>query len=133
MDYSWDIARLIRDIDSGKLRPQKETLDRGFIEAYATKVLALDKSKGIEHETVGLLMRVSLKDALALPAVALQEPVIMLETRKGKGLLRLPERPTADHILGDGQHRVAKAYYEDAPELPMHILSAAQSRKYLLK
>lgn len=132
----WDIARLIADIDAGALKPRKEQLGRDFIVAYAEKVLALDKNRPkppYGTRVFSLLMAVDLDEALKLPAQALQEPVIMLETRKGRGLLRLDDRPTPDHVLADGQHRLAKAYYEDVPSLDMFLLSARQSNKYRLK
>lgn len=133
----WDIAKLIADLDAGRLRLQKDSLDRAFIETYARQVLALDKSRPAPSQggprTISLLMSLDLDEALKLPAEALQEPVIMLETRKGRGLLRLNDRDTPDHVLADGQHRVAKAYYQDVPKLNMYVLSARQSNKYRLR
>ena len=131
-DFTWDIARLIRDIDEGKLRPQRQTLDRDFIENYATTILAQDKNRPRGERRVSLLMAVDLESALALPAAALLEPVICLQTPgKGRGLMWFPGFDTHDHVLADGQHRIAKAYFEDAPSLDMYLLSASQSRKYL--
>lgn len=126
----WDIAKLIADIDTGKLLPMKDTLERAFIEAYATQTLALDRKKGPDVKTVSLMMHVDVKAAMALPQEALQEPVILLFAGKKKGMLCLDTSGTANHVLADGQHRIAKAFFEDVPTLPTYVLSAAQSRKY---
>ena len=138
LDMTWDIAKLISDIDAGALTPTADTLSREFIEGYATQVLGLDRSRprpspGSGTRSISLLMAVNLEEALALPAAALTDPVILLQTpREGKGLLRLDGFDVPSHVLADGQHRVAKAFYEDISALPMYLLSAQQSRKYLL-
>jgi hypothetical protein len=128
---TWDIAKLIAAIDSGALRPKKEKLDREFIEAYSLGVLCLDRIRDVDAQRHSVLMHVDVKAALALPTEALSEPVILLETRKNKGILRLGEDGT-NHVLADGNHRIAKAFFEDVPSVDAYVLSAAQSRKYRL-
>jgi hypothetical protein len=128
----WDIAKMQEDIDAGRLKPTKTSLDRAFIEGYAEQVLALRKSRPLDNQGMSLIVSVNAKEAVALPAEALQDPVILLELSSGKGILTLKDDGTPDHILGDGQHRMAKAYFEDLPEIGAVILSRAQARRYKL-
>lgn len=128
----WDIAKMQADIDAGRLKPTKTTLDRDFIDGYAEQVLALRKSKPVNEQGMSLIVSVNAREAVALPAEALQDPVILLELPTGKGILALKDDGTPDHILADGQHRMAKAYFEDAPEIGAVILSRAQARRYKL-
>lgn len=130
MGQQWDIAKMIADIDSGTLRPASDVIERAFIEGYATQMLAQDKARGPDGKTVSLFMHVDAKAAVALPPSALEEPIIFLHAGKGKGILRTVGSETPDHILGDGQHRVTKAFHEDVTSLPAYVLTAAQSRKY---
>lgn len=129
---TWDIASLLRDIASGALRPDLQDLDREFIDTYAQQVLALDKAAGANQTRLSLLMHVSAKDALALPSDALQQPLVMLMTKKGKGLLRLDDSAGSSYVLADGNHRVARAFLDDVPRLRTFVLNARQSRKYRL-
>lgn len=130
---AWNIAKLQQDIDAGAIKPARESLGRDFIVAYAERVLALRKPLPAEPgRHVSLFVHVDLPAALRLPEQALADPVIMLQTSKGIGLLKLQGFDTPDHVLADGQHRIAKAYYGDVPELPMYLLSLQQSNRYLM-
>lgn len=128
----WDIAKMQADIDAGRLKPTKTTFDRAFIEGYAEQVLALRKTRPLDNQGMSLIMGVNAKEAVALPAEALNDPVILLELPSGKGILTLVDDGTPDHILIDGQHRMAKAYFEDVPEIGAVILTRAQGRRYKL-
>lgn len=56
----------------------------------------------------------------------------MLDAGKEKGILTLgPTRPAA-FVIADGNHRICKAFYEDLQTLPVHQLSQAQAKRYLL-
>lgn len=130
---SWDIARMIADIDAGKLVPKKETLDREFIEGYAEQVLALRKDRPVNKQGMSIIMSVDAAHAMALPPEALEDAVILMELAPGKGVLVLEGHTTPDHILSDGQHRIAKSYFEGVAEMPAYIVSRAQARRYLEK
>lgn len=130
---TWDIAALIQDLDDGKLRPKADVLDRAFIEAYAQGVLALKRTHPVGHKVHSLFVSVDTDHARALPMDALKEPVIVLATGKGRGFLSLNGETKPGHVLADGNHRIARAFYDDIPELPVYYLSAAQSRKYKLR
>lgn len=126
---SWNIAKLLTDIDSGALRPKSDTVDRAFIEQFGTEVLALKKGQP-EAGANGFLMRVDVKKALALPSEALEEPLIFLNLGKNKGLLRLDGQASAESVLGDGSHRLTKAFFEDVQQLNCYVLSLGQSKRY---
>lgn len=129
----WDIARLLADYDAGHLRPARLELDRQFIEGYATSVLALRKDRALDAQPMSLLIACNAKDAVALPADALDEPVILLELPGGRGILRLDGHASPDHILADGQHRMTKAYFEDVERMQAIVLSRAQARRYQMR
>lgn len=126
----WDIAKMQEDIDAGRLKPSKITLEREFIEGYAEQVLALSKNRPIDNQCMSIIVSVSASTAVALPAAALDEPVIMLELTPGKGILTLDGHTTPDHILADGQHRIAKAYFEGTASINAFTLSRTQARRY---
>jgi hypothetical protein len=132
MGDRWDIAKLLTDIDAGTIRPKKDVVDRDFIEQFAQQILCLKKDDPTAGGH-GILMSVDVKRALALPAEALQEPIIFLNRGKNKGLLRLDGQTGADSILGDGSHRVTRAFFGDVKQLDCYILSLAQSKKYLMR
>ena len=95
-------------------------------------MLALTRNKPATEQGHSVFMHVNVSAALALPQDALTEPVIILETAKNKGTLKLGPSGT-NHVLADGNHRITKAFFEDVPALPVYILSAAQSRRYRIK
>lgn len=127
---SWDIAKLIGDIDAGTLKPKKIVLDREFIEAYAEQGLALRKGVALDKQAKSFFVSVNCTEAVNLPDEALQEPVIFLELTKDRGVITLEGSQTRNHILGDGQHRMAKAYFSDAPQMEAYVLTRAQTKKY---
>lgn len=132
MQWDWNIARLQHDIDTGALSPKRQTLERAFIEAYATGVLALDRDPAVCAKRVSLLMRIDLQFALALPLEALDQPLIMLRVpREGAGVLRLEGDTLPNHVLGDGNHRIARAFFAGRESLDTHVLTSSQSREYL--
>lgn len=134
IEWGWDIAALLRDIDSGVLAPKRQTLPREFIDGYATGILSLEKGHPEKSRgRLNLLMAVNVDDALALPPEALDEPLVLLHTpRKGTGILRLPGDDAPNHVLGDGNHRLARAFFDGRESLDAYALTAQQSRKYRL-
>lgn len=129
---SWDIGKLLTDLDSEAVRPKLDTVDRAFIEQFGTEVLGLKKGRP-EAGSWGLLSQADVPKALALPDEALQEPIIFLNRGKNKGLLRLEGQASAESVLADGTHRLTKAFFEDVQQLNCYILSLGQSRKYLVR
>jgi hypothetical protein len=129
----WDIAKLLSDYDAGRLKPAKLELDRQFIDGYATSVLALRKDRALDAQPMSLFMARNAPEAVALPAQALEEPVILLELAPGRGIMQLDGRTSPDHILADGQHRMTKAYFEDVQRMPAIVLSRTQARRYLMR
>jgi hypothetical protein len=129
---TWDIQKLLTDIDAGAVRPKSGTVDRAFIEQFGTEVLALKKGRP-EAGSWGLLTQADVPKALALPNEALQEPIIFLNRGKNKGLLRLEGQASAESVLADGTHRLTKAFFGNAQQLNYYVLSAGQSRKYLVR
>lgn len=129
---TWDIARFWRELDAGRISPQREDMGADFVDSYGTSVLGLTKGKS-DGTFVSLMMRLDLSAALALPEEAMAEPLVIVRARKGHGMLRLPGHETADHVLADGNHRLAKAFVQGGYSLSAYILSDAQSRKLLLR
>lgn len=129
---TWNIAKLLDDIDAGAIRPKADVVERDFIEMFATRVLALDKANP-EAGGHSFMMYVDVKEALALPTEALQEPLIFINRGKNKGLIRLDAQGGADSLLGDGTHRLTKAFFEDVQQLNCYVLSLQQSKKYLVR
>lgn len=116
LDRAWDIARFWRELDAGKIQPELQDLDSTFIEGYATGLLGLEKGM-TEQRSLSPLMYVNVKEALGLPVEALDEPLVIVRARKGKGILRLCGHATADHVLADGNHRIARAFLDGRPSL----------------
>lgn len=128
MGERYDVTRMLEDIDAGKLRPATETLDAQFIETYATRVLACDKTKRDAGETRTMFGGVDVQKALKLPDEVLKRPAIVAYVGKNKGLLNLGSG--TNFVLADGNHRVARAFMDDIGPLKVYMLSAAQTRKY---
>lgn len=129
--WSWDIARLQADIDARKLRVTRIVLDREFIVAYARQILCLALEKGRDQQGFGIFGSVDMKAVFDLPISALDAPLILLCPPKGKGLLRLDGEDGPNHVLADGNHRLARAFLEGRDALEGHVLSLSQSRRYL--
>lgn len=129
----WDIAALIAEIDAKVLVPMRSEVGRSFIEKYATESLALDRARTASNQKISFCVDVDLKVALELPDEALEEPLLFLETDRGKGHLRRNGSAQRNHIVADGQHRIAKAYFTDVQVLPIYLLTAAQSRRFQTK
>ena len=125
----WDIARFWRDIDAGRIKPKREELGAQFIEAYASKVLALDKNRSPAEQPKGIFIRVDAVAANALPKEAMDVPLVILRTPKNKGILQLDDQGVS-FVLGDGNHRVAKAYLGGRDKLSTYVLNREQSRRY---
>lgn len=132
-DSSWDIARFWRDIDAKRVSPKLDTLDAAFIDSYATRVLLVDKSlKPGVPQRMSFLMQVDVERARALPEAALEVPLVLMRTRRGKGLLSLSDEG-ACYVLADGNHRVAKAHLVGKVSLKAYVLSPKESKEYLLR
>ena len=129
--WTWDIARLQADIDERKLRVPRIVLDRAFIVAYAMQILCLDLKKGRDQEGFGIFGSVDMKAVFDLPMSALDAPLILVCPPKGRGLLRLDGEDEPNHVLADGNHRLARAFLEGRDALVSHVLSLPQSRRYL--
>lgn len=135
---TWDIAKLWRQIDSEKITSkaghfEEVTLDRAFIESYAKQVLALKAGDAPGKQTMSLFMRMDGDRARGLPADALYEPVIFLHMgKKGGPMIQMGEDKEPKHMLGDGNHRLAKAFYEGVQSLQAFVMTEATSRQFLL-
>jgi hypothetical protein len=132
MGSTWDIARFWRDLDSGAVKPKLESLEQEFIDGYAKSVLLVDKEAfpGAPQRH-SFLMRLDLAKARALPDAALGTPVVIVRTRKGKGILALSDEGPC-HVLADGNHRVAKAHLTGRTSLSAYVLTPKESKKYLM-
>jgi hypothetical protein len=131
----WDVARLADDIAAGAVAPARISLGRPFIEAYASQVLGQHRDHPPvlgEPPRLSLWVAVDAIAALALPAAALQSPLLVLEIEEGQGLFRLPGGSGCNHVLGDGQHRLTKAFFEDVAELSAFLVDRSASARYLL-
>lgn len=133
MGSVWDIARFWRDIDAGKLKPKLETLEEEFIEGYAKGVLLVDKDAAPgAPQRVSFLMRVDVERARGLPAAALDVPVVIVRTRKGKGIISFSDEGPC-HLLADGNHRIAKAHITRTKTLRAYVLTPRESKAYQLR
>jgi hypothetical protein len=135
---TWDVTRLWSRIDGGELQEdrgdfKRTEVDADFINSYAKRILGLkDSDKTLSASEIEnspgratMLMQVNIHDAKALPVEALKEPILFLETpKKGGGLLLMSEEhQDPGHVLGDGNHRVARAFLDGLDTLPALILS----------
>lgn len=131
-NQTWDITALLKDLAAGRLRPRSHTFERDFIEGFAQSVLSLTRNSTRETKVFNIFSNVDIAHAMDLPAEALKAPVVVLPTRKGRGILRMDDSATVDYLLADGTHRLTRAYFDDVQTLPAFVLSAAQARKYVL-
>jgi hypothetical protein len=139
MAHAWDVSKLWGKIDSGQFTEkaghfESMDLDRGFIEAYATQILCLKMVEEPGPKRVSLLMAVDTDHARALPKEALTEPLLLLKLNdKGGGIMRLGEDKEACHVLGDGNHRLARAFFDGVQSLKAYALTEAASREVLIR
>ena len=129
---TWDIAKVLRDINAGELTPKLVDISPSFVTAYATQYLGLDKTQRGEQARSGLMVRVNAKNALELPQHVLHLPLILLCPRKGLGIFQLEGSTSHDHVLADGNHRIARAFFDDISGLKAFVLTPSESARYRL-
>ncbi len=129
--FSWDIARMLTDLAAGELTPRQVQLPSDFISAYAKRVLMLRADRVADPAFESPLVSMATTRALALPDQALRTPVLVVHGPQGIGMFGLDAGAPSSLLLADGQHRMAKAYFTHASELPAWVLSQAESDRYL--
>lgn len=127
---SWDITRLLKAVDAKTLRPSLVELDRDFIESFAEQVMGLVKDAPADAKNYSIMVALDLPRARAMPLETLKKPLVLLHAGRN-GILRMPGSDKPEYILGDGNHRLALAYYNDVQTLPAYQLSKTQSSKFL--
>ena len=129
---SWDVSAMLEDIKSGKLRPKLIDIQPDFVAAFAEQVQCLRRDIASSEQRVGVFSSVNAQYAMNLKGSRLDEPLIFVHTRTGKGMLALDETGS-NYLLADGQHRLARAYLDSrATPLQAYQLSKQQSSKYKL-
>lgn len=136
--WAWNVTELLADVEAGSLRPQAVSLGTDFIDAFATRVLGLNRNRppvsGTPH-SVSFLCRLDFDRLHRLDAAALAEPVIVLSApQAGGGVFSLESQAKKpDLLLGDGNHRLARAYLDGVCSLEARLLDRAQSDRYRLR
>lgn len=128
MNTTFDISKIREDVGTGRLKPEKEQFDAEFIKGYAEQALGMRLAKRDTPHGGTIFMAARSEHALSLPDEVLQEPVVCVFYKKGKGVLNL--KGSLDYLLCDGNHRMARAYFDGKTSIDVLILSPAQSRKY---
>ncbi len=136
--HTWDVAKLWEKIDSEQFSEKAGdfksiNLDRSFIESYATQILCLKMFDEPGVKRVSMIMAVDPDHARALPKEALNEPLLLIKVnKKGGGLMKMEGDSEACHVLGDGNHRLARAFFDGVQSLKAYSLSEAASRAVLI-
>ena len=129
---SYDVTAMLADLGTGKLIPKEIEIDAEFVTEFAEKVQCLRRGVPAKDQRVGIFSSVNAPYAMTLKGDRLDEPLIFVHTRKGKGILALDDTGT-NYLLADGQHRLARAYLDGrVTPLKAYKLSKVQSRKYRL-
>jgi hypothetical protein len=129
VNHGWDVAKLWGQIDSGELSQAKGDFEmtdfnRSFIEAYARNILGLKLPSDKEPRGFAFHMGIDEDAARALPAEALKEPLMLIHVdNEGGGLLQVGDHEKPGHVLGDGNHRLARAFFDGVDSLPVVLLS----------
>ncbi len=122
---------MLADLAAGELTPRQVKLPSDFIAAYARRVLMLRADRVADPAFESPLVSMATTRALALPAQALRAPLLVVHGPKGIGMFGLDDGAPSSLLLADGQHRMAKAYFTQAPDLPAWVLSQAESDRYM--
>ena len=132
MHIALDITRLLADVKAGRVHPRKEKLDWTFIASYAEQMLALKRDLGANQKGIGIFASVNAGRALEMPQNVLDEPLVLMNVGRNKGLIRW-QGSDQNFVMADGNHRIARAYF-DYREKPMDVLvfSFSQTRKYMI-
>lgn len=128
MNTEFNISELVREFNNGALRPIKATLDRAFIESFAQQVLGLKHNKPLVGGTT-LWAAIDLSRLAGMPDSVFEQPVVFGHVGKNKGILKMDDSGT-NFTLVDGNHRMAKAFFEDRPSVEAIQLSQLQMRKF---
>lgn len=127
MRYGFDVAGCEAAIAAGKVPYTELTWDREFITQYAERLLGLlrDRTEGIS----GLIVTVQVPYARALGPTAQAEPVLLVEHKPKFGLLHIDGK---SYFLVNGNHRMAKAYFEDAECIKVRQVARNHAKPFLL-
>ena len=130
MNDQFHISAILTHIKTGKLRPKLIEISPEFVTEFAEKVQCLRRGIPAKDQRVGMFSSINTVHAMTLSDARLEEPLIFVHTRKGKGMLNMDGKGL-NYLLGDGQHRLARAYM-DGRQTPLkaYVLSETQSRKY---
>lgn len=132
--YSWRDMEFnvtaIRDaIRVGSVRAKKISFDKQAIADYATQVLRIDRNNRTTDQRGSFFASISSLAALKLPEEALDEPGILAFVGKGKGILNI-DGSGPHYVLIDGNHRMARSYFDDRDQYRVELLSQAQVRPF---
>lgn len=125
--YGFDVSGCEEAIAAGKVPFTELTWDRDFITQYAEQLLGLsrDRTDGIS----GLIVTVKVAHARSLGPTATAEPVLLVEHQPKVGLLHINGK---SFFLVNGNHRMAKAYFEDADSIKVRQVARKHAKAFLL-
>lgn len=131
--FRYDISRLLGDLAAGSLASTQLDLSPEFVSAYAERFLALRREDGAAQARCSFFVSVDAARAIGMPEEVLDNPVIILEL-DGAGLFSLSgDAQNPCNVVGDGNHRIARAYFDDrSAPIRAHWLDAASTAKYLI-
>ena len=122
------VSDLLADIEGGKLPARSLRLDEAFVEQYGSTVLALDRARREEDQWGSLYVRIRSRHALQLPGEVLDKPVVLLHVGRNRGFLSFGDGP--NYVLGDGNHRMARAFLDGLGGRDAWLLTEEQSERY---
>ena len=127
LKYGFDVSACEDAISAGKVPYTELTWDRGFITLYAEQLLGLsrDRTDGIS----GLIVTVKVAYARSLGPTAAAEPVLLVEHQPNVGLLHINGK---SFFLVNGNHRMAKAYFENADSINVRQVARNHAKPFLL-
>lgn len=125
--YGFDVSGCEDGIEAGRVPFTELTWDREFIRAYAEKLLGLsvDRTEGVS----GVIVTVKVPYARSLGPTAAAEPVLLVEHRPKVGLLHIQGK---SYFLVNGNHRMAKAYFEGAESIRVRMVARKAAARFLL-
>lgn len=127
MRWSFDVAACESAIAAGNVVFEEMVWGRELIEGYSERVLNLapDDTEGIR----GLFTVVDVAYAHSLGPTADAAPALMVEQLPPVGHLQIAGK---SYFVVNGNHRIAKAYFEGADGIRLRKVSLENAAPYLL-
>lgn len=128
LNFAFDVSACEKGIAAKAVKFKGGRWDREFIRAYAEQLLGLRRDMP-DDAFSGRMIHVNVGYARSLGATADAAAVLMVETVPGKGVLHLDGK---SYFLANGNHRMAKAYFEDAEGIDVHTVARRAAAPFIL-